>query len=370
MCICWPMAGTSLRIGVILAGGSGERFWPLSRRSRPKQLLKLADPSCSMLQQAVDRILPLFPAERIFVVTGEHLLETIQTAGIGIPVENVVAEPAKRNTAGALVYAAAVLLARYGNPEQCTMAVFTADHRIEPGDIFREDVSEALSQVEKSGGLAVIGIPPDRPATGYGYIEVQKGGSGRVVPVKAFREKPDAERASTYVKSGRHYWNSGMFFWRLDEFLRELEAAAPMMAEAVPELAELIRSGSRVKVQERFASLENISIDYALMEKAQSVWMVPAQFQWDDLGTWESLRRVSEPDTTGNVTSGDPVLVNTRNSIVVNEPGADRMAVVVVGMENVVVAVTDDGVLVVPADRSEDVAKAVAELKRRNARQT
>jgi len=361
------------RVAVVMAGGSGERFWPLSRRLRPKQLLKLGDPDRTMLQQALDRIRPLFPPDRIFIVTGEHLLEPIRSSKPGIPDENVIAEPAKRNTSGALVFAAAAVQARMGGaPDRISMAVFAADHRIEPDGLFRQDVETALGAAETDGGLCVIGIPPARPATGYGYIETDGAAAPatRAVSVRSFREKPDLSTARVYAASGRHYWNSGMFFWRLDEFLRELAGTAPELAGAVPPLAELIRKGDGAELRRRFEELPNISIDYALMEKAAVVRMVPARFRWDDLGTWESLRRAQAPDGEGNVTSGEPVLIGTRNSIVVNGPGPERMAVAVVGLENVVVAVTEDGVLVLPADRSEDVSRVVAELKRRGGKQT
>ncbi len=367
------MATDPKRVAVIMAGGSGERFWPLSRRLRPKQLLKLGDPDRTMLQQALDRIRPLFPADRIFIVTGEHLLEPIRSSKPGIPDENVIAEPAKRNTSGALVFAAATVLARTdGPPDRISMAIFAADHRIEPDDLFRQDVEAALGTAGTDGGLCVIGIPPARPATGYGYIETDgvAPAVGRAVTVRSFREKPDLDTAKVYSASGRHYWNSGMFFWRLDEFLRELAGTAPELAGAVPRLAELIRTGGAAELRRRFEDLPSISIDYALMEKAKTVRMVPARFRWDDLGTWESLRRAQAPDSEGNVTTGDPVLIGTKNSIVVNEPGPGRMAVAVVGLENVVVAVTEDGVLVLAADHSEDVSRVVAELKRRGGKQT
>ncbi len=368
------MANDFQRVAVIMAGGSGERFWPLSRKNRPKQLLKLASPDRTMIQQAVDRIVPLFSAEKIFVVTGEHLVDPIRKANLGIPAENILAEPAKRNTGGALVYAAAALLARFGSDARLSMAVFAADHRIAPDNIYRDDLALALETVEKNGGLAVIGIPPDRPATGYGYIEVGAPSPKGAERVKAFKEKPDLTTATRYASSGHHFWNSGMFFWRVDEFRRELAAAAPALEAAIPELAELIRQDAaaksgHAKTLPRFEKLDNISIDYALMEKAKNVWMIPARFQWDDLGTWESLRRSTPADANGNIVTGNPVIIDTRNSIVVNDAGSDRMAVAVVGLDNIVVAVTEDGIVVLPANRTEDVSKAVAELKKRNAKQ-
>ena len=360
------------RFGVIMAGGSGERFWPVSRRDRPKQLLRLTRPDQTMLGEAVERLSPLIPAERILIVTGERLVAPIRAAKTGVLDENVIAEPFKRNTSGCLAYAAAHLIARHGTPESISMAVVTADHLIGDPDRFRATVSAALDTAEKRNALVTQGIAPARPETGYGYIEVSdlakplgEPGDIPVYEVAAFKEKPTRDTALKFLESGRYFWNSGMFFWRVSTFLSELDQANPEIARKTRAIADALRDNEPKKAASIFETLESISIDYALLERAKRVIVVRADYPWDDVGAWTSLDRTREHDAMGNVAEGGPVLVDTQSSIVYNEVGADAMAVSVVGMNNVVVVVSKDGVLVIPKDRAQDVRIAVDELKRR-----
>lgn len=369
---------THTRFAVVMAGGSGERFWPLSRRLRPKQLLKLTHPERTMLHEAVDRMATLIARDAVYIVTGTHLAEPIRRGETGVPPENVLAEPHKRNTSGALAYAAAHILAQTGSTtgEGLTMAVLTADHLIDPPERFREVVAAALDAAEQQSALATIGIMPTRPETGYGYIQVNPEVPPTVgvsdVPVytvRAFLEKPDRKRAEAFFADGNYYWNSGMFFWTLDAFLRELEGAKPELAEAVHSMAAAMRAGDTGKVGRIFEGLENISIDYALMERASKVVVAGADFTWDDVGAWTALERTQSKDTHSNVAIGDPILVDTRRSIIYNDAGAEDMAVAVVGMEDVVVVVAGDAVLVMPKDRAQDVRAVVEALKQRKAAQ-
>lgn len=362
------------RIGIIMAGGSGERFWPLSRLNLPKQLLKLTGTDQTLLEEAVQRLAPLIPRERIFVVTGEHLRDAVREAGL-VPAANVWAEPCKRNTAGCLVYAAAQCLVRFGEQaDEVSLAVITADHRIGDAAAFVEAMRVALEAAEAEPVLGTIGIAPTRPETGFGYIEVaadatSPGGPLAALPVQRFREKPDRATAEQFLASGHFYWNSGMFFWRLSTFLAELERARPEMAATVRSLAAPLSAGDDAEVRRLFETLDSISVDYALMERARRVVMVPGHFPWDDVGSWDALDRYVSPDANGNAIVGDAVAVDSRNCVVYNEPGAERMAVGVLGVDGLVVVVAEDGVLVLPKDRSQDVRQIVAELKKRGARQ-
>jgi mannose-1-phosphate guanylyltransferase len=364
------MADQPNRVALILAGGVGERFWPLSRQTRPKQLLPLAGGGSTLLGDTIERIAPLIPTASTYVVTGGNLVEAIRSADLPIPAGNVIAEPAKRNTAGALVFAAAYLIAERGeDARRTTLAVLPADHLIDPGDAFRHDVSQAMATVESTGGLAVIGIPPTRAETGYGYIERAESETDEPVvayPVAAFREKPDADTAAGYIASGKHYWNSGMFFWCLGDFMEELAAASPTHHDAIEPLATALRAKEDEEALRLFEELENISIDYALMEKARQVWMIPATFNWDDLGAWDALKRSWSPDGDGNVTRGDSVRLGSRNCVVVNEATDREISVALVGVEDLTVVVTDDAVLVTRTDRSQDVREAVRVLKEKN----
>ncbi|MCP4640106.1 MAG: NTP transferase domain-containing protein [bacterium] len=363
---------TMQRVGVIMAGGSGERFWPLSRRKRPKQLLRLTSETQTMLGEAVERIAPLVAAEHVYVVTGEHLVDPIREAGIGVPDENVIAEPCKRNTAGALMYAAAHLLAKYGGDgSNLSMAVTTADHLVGKPDLFVATLDAALSAAEREDALATLGVVPDRPETGYGYIQTEgdvlEGGSPGVdvFSVSAFHEKPNREQAEEFIATGRYFWNSGMFFWKVSTFLSEFDQARPEFAQITRDMAEAMGRGDDQAVRTSFEGLEDISIDYALMEHADRVLMARAEFPWDDVGAWPALERTYGSDDDGNVAIGDPVLVDVKDCIVYNDPGADAMAVGVVGVEDLVVVVTKDAVLVAPKDRAQDVKKVVTELKER-----
>lgn len=363
-------------IAVIMAGGSGERFWPLSRQKHPKQLLNLTHESKSMLEEAVDRLLPLVPAERIFIATNQLLQEAVQQQFTVIPKENVLGEPARRNTTGCLVWAAAHAMARLGgSSEDLKMAVTTADHRIGNDERFRQVIGAALSAAETPGVISTVGIAPTRPETGYGYIEVEPGVKAsihdtiQVFPVEQFREKPDEETARQYIKTGRFYWNSGMFFWRLSSFIDGLNIAQPEITQTLNTIAQAIRNGAPdEELRTHFETLPNLSIDYALMEHAKNVQVALGDFPWDDVGAWDALSRGDEIEGE-TIAVGDPVLLDCENVTVYNQPGADNMAVGVLGMKNVIVVTSPDGVLVCPKDRAQDVKKIVAELKERDARQ-
>ncbi len=367
----------TIRVGVIMAGGSGERFWPLSRRVRPKQLLCLTSPGQTLLAEAVARLEPIVPPENVYIVTGRHLVNPIRDANTCLPRQNVIAEPCKRNTSGALAYAAAYMMAQYDvSPEHITMAVTTADHEIRDAERFQQTVAATLDAIERDNVLATLGIVPTRPETGYGYIQIAgdspslTDGNVPIYPVTAFHEKPNREKAEDFVASGRYFWNSGMFFWRLSTFLEELDAIRPALAEATRRMADAMRADDDVTVQELFEELEDISIDYALMEHARRVVMARAEFAWDDIGSWPALDRTMTRDAHGNVGVGDPVLIDCEECIIYNEPGGDHVAVGVIGCRDIIVVVTSDGVLVAPKDRAQDVRKVVGELKVRGAPQT
>jgi mannose-1-phosphate guanylyltransferase len=377
------------RVAIVMAGGSGERFWPLSRQRRPKQLLRLCSETETMLGEAVTRLAPLIPPEDIYVATSRHLVDPIRDAGVGVPGANVIAEPCKRNTSGCLAYAAAHLLAKHASADaeiasrdfqrQLAMAIVTADHTIGNPDAFRQTVKATLDAAEREHALAVIGIVPTRPETGYGYIQIPEGsipvaglsGDIEVHTVTAFHEKPSQERAEEFIATGRYFWNAGMFFWNVADLMAELEAARPQLAQAVIAMAGALRANDPEAVDRIFATLEDISIDYALMEHARKVLVARAAFAWDDVGAWPALDRTYPHDADGNVLVGNPAAVQCKNCIVYNDAAASGrdIAVAVVGAEDLVVVVAEDAVLVIPKDRAQDVKHAVAELRRRNANQ-
>lgn len=371
------------RVAVIMAGGSGERFWPLSRRQQPKQLLRLAHPQKTMLEEAVERLLPMFSPENIFIATSEALLEPIRSAQTGLPAENVIAEPAKRNTAGCLAYATAHILARYATTrsvadpelhEMLSMAVVTADQAIGAPEAFLQTIGAAFGVAEREQALATIGIVPTRPDTGFGYIEMGDEAESpdpvAVHHVAAFLEKPSLETAHSFLCSGKHLWNAGMFFWRISDFMRELKMAQPHFAQAILNMAAAFHEKRPDTVRMVFETLPSISIDYALMEHAKRVVVARATFPWDDLGTWAALDRALSQDEQGNVIIGNILALDTKNSVLYNHTdcGMDKI-LTVLGIENLVVVSTDDAILVAPKSRSEEIKRIVEALRERGANQ-
>ncbi len=346
---------------VIMAGGSGERFWPLSRMRKPKQLLALTS-SSMMIEEAIDRISPLIPHERILIITSEVLQQPLIDALPGIPSENVIAEPAKRNTAPCLALACSVIRAREAGND-ALMAVLTADHFIGNADAFRADVSRALTFASTYDSLVTIGIPPTRPETGYGYIHV---GEPTVVSgvshVVEFKEKPDLATALDYVRSGRYVWNSGMFFWRTEALRAAMMSVLPEVGNAIDGLTDDLATRNTQHMSEVFHALPDISIDYGVMERSHNVHVVPATFPWDDVGSWDALERMRPLDATRNVVDGVVTVVDTEGSIIVNAYGSAH-TVTTVGLRDTVVVVTPDATMVCPKDRAQDVKRIVTELR-------
>lgn len=366
------------RVAVIMAGGSGERFWPLSRKNVPKQLLRFGSVETNLLEQTVSNIAPVFSPDSVFLATGTALGQQVRGSLDSIPADNVIIEPAKRNTAGCIVFAAAHLLAKYGGDgSDIIMGVFPADHLIAGTDRFRTLVDAALTAAETEDALVTFAVKPTRAETGYGYLELSsiltdKNGLKNAFPVysvERFCEKPNKATAENYIATGRFFWNSGMFFWRLSVLFEEMREVAPALADAVQSIAKALKEGDEATARAVFEATESVSIDYALMEKAERVLAIKATMEWDDVGVWDSLDRMLPRDANGNVTSGDPVLIDTRDCIVYNDPGAAHTAVGVVGVEGLAVIVTGDAVLVMPKKRAQDVRNVVNELKKRNAPQ-
>lgn len=366
-----------IRVAIIMAGGSGERFWPLSREAHPKQLLALTHPRRTMLEETVRLVEPIIPLERIFVVTSTRLVNVTKQGRGSVPEENIVAEPARRNTCGCLVFAAAHLMSKFDvPPEKITMAVVTTDHMIGDAEIYRSTLESAMTVIEREPALGVVGIKPDRPETGYGYIELPAyprpvTGSSDEIPtymIARFREKPNREMAEELLQTGRCYWNSGMFFWRLSVFMDEMEHANPSIAKSIKQMAEALRNGDSVGVEEVFINLPSLPIDIALLEKARNVVMTRGDFPWEDVGSWDALGRTHPLDDSGNVIVGDPVVIDSRDNIIYNATKDRPTDLAVVGVEGVAIVVTDDAILVVQKDKAQEVKRAVAELKSRGAK--
>ncbi len=356
---------------VILAGGSGTRFWPLSRRLAPKQLLSLTSEQ-TMLQDTVLRIGPSVPAERIWVVTGRDLVDEtrrqLRVINVGAA---VISEPTGRNTALAIAVAAERLLAA---DRDAVMVVLPADHSVAKPDAFRATLAVAAG-VAREGYLVTIGIVPRRPETGYGYIKLgtplsqdgKKTRRAEAFRVERFVEKPDRTRAEQYLAAGNYFWNSGMFVWRASDVAEELRRYAPGIASAGAQIARAMAEPvvDEARLRGLYEAAESVSIDYAVMERSTRVAVVPAEFGWSDVGSWAALDDVAAKDERGNVISGRVVDVDSRRSIVYAQ---DRV-VATIGLDNLIVVDTPDATLVCAKDRAQEVRKVVDALEAQRAQE-
>ncbi len=351
---------------VILAGGSGTRFWPASRAARPKQLLALGGGDDSLIARTVRRIEPLCCAEHTLIATGERLLEATRAALPWLPAASFLGEPIAKNTAPCIGWAAAV--ARRRNPNAVVM-VLPSDHHIGDEPAFRRALERALESARR-GVVTTIGIQPTRPETGYGYIEAGDDVSEGVRSVARFVEKPNIERAREYLASGRHFWNSGMFFFRAQDMLDALEQHAPAIAEGLSKIEQAAQFGAAAEAEAARAAFEafpSISIDYAVMERAERLHVVPASFGWSDLGSWQSAWELSDRDVDDNAVPEGAVVVDARGNLAVVLSGRKKV-VALVGVEGLCVVDTEDALLVMPRDRAQDVRQVVEVLKARGDR--
>lgn len=349
---------------VVLAGGSGTRFWPLSRRKRPKQLLALFGRR-SLLEETLARIRGLIPPERTFVFTNELLRAEIVRRVCrrdGIPAAHVVAEPAARNTAPTIGLAAHEVLAR--DPEGL-MVVLPSDHVILKPGAFRQALRAACALARGEGQSVILGIRPTRPDTGYGYLglgsPVARIAGQRLYRVEKFEEKPNLKLARRYLASGRYLWNAGMFIWRASTVLENFKRYQPRMAFDLARMAVAGGVRARSTFRRLYPKLKKISIDYALMEKITGVYAVAADLGWSDVGSWAVAYELSRKDRDGNVGARAGLSLSARRNMIV--PG--KKFVVTVGVEDLIIVETEDALLVCTRERSQDVGKAVAEIERR-----
>ncbi|MBB6097606.1 mannose-1-phosphate guanylyltransferase [Deinobacterium chartae] len=340
---------------VILAGGSGERFWPLSRKHRPKQFLILDGTERSLLQQTAERLVTLSGSyERLYVVTSNEYRSLVLEQLPELPLENLLVEPVARDTAPAVLYAAQQVAREHPD---AVMGVFPSDHRIADESTFRDVIEAAIEAAVARGGLVTLGITPSYPATGYGYIlrGAPLEGTLPTFRVERFTEKPDAATAQAFVDSGLYSWNSGMFVWTLQGILEEFRRHQPALHAAME-----ATGGVRARIREIFPTLEKISIDYAILEKSDRVEVIPAEFGWDDLGDWNALERLLG-GSGQNVEVGRHLGLDTEGAILYTVGGDGLIATI--GLEDVVVVRANDVTLVVRKDRTQDIKKVVQQLK-------
>lgn len=344
---------------VIMAGGRGERFWPRSRNNCPKQFLSLTSDGETMIQKTVHRLSSLIKQEDIFIVTNENYSALVNEQLPDLPSENVLLEPASRNTAPCIALAAAVIKKKYGD---AIMLVLPSDHLIKFNQMFIDTLKIAVSVAEKGNRLVTIGITPTYPETGYGYIHFESNEENEpgIYNVKRFVEKPNIELAKEYYNSGEYLWNSGMFVWKTSAIEANLRKYLPDMNEGMEKIGNAVGTAEfEAVVAAEFPKFKSESIDFGVMEKASEVYTIPGNFGWDDVGNWLALERVNKTNEYGNMIQGDVISINTKNTIVC---GAKKL-IATVGIEDLVVVDTDDALLICAKDSTQDVKKVIENLK-------
>ncbi len=357
------------RFVIIMAGGRGERFWPLSREKMPKQLLTLFGKR-SFLQQAVDRVLPLVPMKNIFIITNAAQAAEVRKQLPKLPKDNVVAEPMGRDTCAAVTLGAALVGARSTTG---VMAVLPADHVIPEEKKFQQVLGDAFDLAAQGQAIVTIGIKPNEPATGYGYIQ-----TGNELPTPAgakktktiffkaerFVEKPDFATAQEYVNSGQYRWNAGMFVWSFVTVTNGLEKHQPEMFAACQRWFKVANNPAKLAkvLAKEYPEIKKISIDYALMEKAQNVVVADGEFEWDDLGAWPALARHLKPDAEGNCAVGDFIHVDAARNIIFDARTKNRTPIAVVGLRDSILVQTDDAVLLAHKSQAQKIKELVKKL--------
>ena len=344
---------------VIMAGGKGERFWPWSRSSLPKQFLALTGER-SLIQQAFDRLSKSFSLQHILVATGGDYLQLAREQLPQLPRENFLLEPVGRNTAPCIGLAALSLVKK--DPE-AVMMVFPADHLVKNEDIFQASLERCLDLAAGGKRLITIGITPTRPETGYGYIErgddpLPEGPP--TYPVKRFVEKPDQEKALQFLKSGTYYWNSGIFAWKAALILEKIQKHLPELYGGLKSLEPALgEAGEEQALQEVFPSLPSISIDYGIMEKEQDILVVEGSFQWDDLGSWAALAEHTPQEEDSNAVRGRHVGIETKECLVYGQ----NNLIATLGVDGLIIVESDGVVMICPKDRVQEVKALVQKVK-------
>lgn len=347
---------------LIMAGGRGERFWPRSRKNLPKQFLSLTDDGKTMIQLTVERILPLVDMEDIYIATNKAYMSLVQSQLPGIRKENILCEPVGRNTAPCIGLGAVHIL-RKAEDNDALMLVLPSDHLIKDGDTFRDVLREACSIAEQGDNLVTIGIKPNYPETGYGYIKfIKDDKKGNAYRVDRFVEKPSLEVAREYLATGEYLWNSGMFIWKVSTVLDKIRSFLPDMYNGLTKIGESIGTGQQEEVlNDVFPGLESISIDYGIMEKAESIYTFPGDFGWDDVGSWLAMERIKDKDDAGNIKDGNVITVNTKDCII----QAQDKLIAAVGLKDIVIVDTKDATLICCRESTADIKKVLEELRNR-----
>ena len=348
---------------VIMAGGSGTRFWPKSTKKLPKQFLSLFGEG-TMIQNTAERIQGLIPQERVMVVTNDSYVDIVKEQLPKVPSDNIVGEPVAKNTAPCVAIAAEML---YKKDPDAIMVVLPADHHITEPVAFNEYLKAAIEMAKQDANLVTIGINPDRPETGYGYIHGDNSAkevlNNKVIhPVHAFREKPNLEKAKEFLHSGDYYWNSGMFIWSAKSILNEFRKHLPAMYDLVKEAGKDVYEKKHTEaINDFYHSCESVSIDYGIMEHAESVFVVPGEFGWNDVGSWTAAYELGDKDADENVVKSEYATFSKSGKNYISTESGKMISVV--GIEGIAVVETEDAILVCKLDEAQNVKEIVQQLK-------
>lgn len=349
------------KTALIMAGGRGERFWPKSRKNLPKQFLSLTGDGKTMIQLTVERILPLVAMEDIYIATNRDYKSLVQEQLPNLPEENILCEPVGRNTAPCIGLGAIHISKKY---EDAIMMVLPSDHLINCKEIFVDTLSEGCVIAEKGKNLVTIGITPDYPETGYGYIKfIPEQTDGHAYAVDCFVEKPSLEVAKEYLATEQYLWNSGMFIWKISTILDNLNQFMPSIYNGLQIIKTAIGTENQNSVLEtEFTAFPSESIDYGIMEKAQNIYILPGTFGWDDVGSWLAVGRIRNSNEQGNVVNGNIITVDTKNCII----EGDKKLIATVGLEDLIIVDTPDATLICNKNNAGDIKKVLENLKNHN----
>ncbi|MDO4294027.1 MAG: mannose-1-phosphate guanylyltransferase [Eubacteriales bacterium] len=344
--------------GVIMAGGGGTRFWPLSTKAEPKQFLNLSGRDI-LVNETIDRQRGLMDRKDIFIVTNESQAELMAARTAGrVEKDHILAEPAARNTAACIGYAAMEILKKYGDGVMC---IFAADAYIRDEKEYTRVMREAVRAAEETDALVTVGIRPTFPSTGYGYIRSVEEPGKPWRRVEEFVEKPDLETAKAYVEAGRYSWNSGMFIWRASTILRYFAELLPDVYACLEQIGKALGTpGERQVIREVYPRIPKISVDYGIMERAKGVLMLEGDFGWSDVGSWDTLDAVRRRDREGNISSGDTLLLDAKNCVIY---GGEKL-IAAIGVEDLVIVEGKSAILVCPVSQAQRVREAVETLER------
>lgn len=347
---------------VIMAGGVGSRFWPLSRSGMPKQFIDILGNGQTLLQATVSRFLPICPIENILIVTNENYSHLVQKQLPQLPKENILCEPQRRNTAPCIAYACHWIFKK--NPH-ASLVVAPSDHLVEKTEEFQELIRKSFNYAQNHPCLLTLGIKPTRPDSGYGYIQMAEKKENGIFPlhkVKTFTEKPNQEMAKFFLKSGEFLWNAGIFVWSLASILEALEKYLPEINHQFSEGKDFYHTPEETGfIRRAYSQVTNISIDYGIMEKAGNVFVVPADMGWSDLGTWGSLHENTEKDASGNAVLGKSVMIYDSRDNLIHAPSGKL--IVIQGLENFIVVESEDALLICKKSEEQNIRNIVNDIK-------